>query len=370
MEAHLISPTNRVTLRPRGTNLLTDGERLWPVVDGIPYLREGELAERAAEHLRHDRVDAARRLLLTDRDRFAPGDPAQPGALDPLFGANATLRSAMQTLGYGPVGDYFAHRWTSPTYLTGVRLLERTVCAGRPVIEVACGIGHFLRLLEQRAVPTIGIDIVYSKLWLARRFLGVRGQLVCGDIERSPVVRLGGTETERSATVFCHDAFYFFERKAAALRHLRSLAGPVGRLAVGHVHTRQDRHEAGFALSVEDYQALADAPVYGEGACVRPAAVYWVEGGTNARLFPLEEENADLRLNPLLSRHGVRWPSEGWRREYEADCRRNGIDPLQDVWEPVSCADLLENDSFTTLDAIRRSTLWERRILLNLPEKW
>ena len=369
MATQLISPTNGHPLRPAGPQLLTDGERLWPLVDGIAYLREGPLARHAVTLLENDQIDAARRALLTDRDRFAPGEPADPAALDLLFAPNTSLRTAMQILGYGPVGDYFAHRWTSPTYGTGTELLERTVRTGEPVVEVACGIGHFLRLLEQHDFTTIGIDIVYSKLWLARRFLGVRGLLVCGDIERSALLRF--VTLERVApTVFCHDAFYFFERKDAALRHLRQLAGKAGRVAIGHVHTRQDAHEAGFAATPADYQQLTSAPVLSEGRADDPAAVYWIEGGENEQLYSLRNATPGLRWNPLLSREGVRWPSAGWRREYEADCARTGTKSLAAIWEMADRTSLVSDAPRAVLTTTDYQHYHAQRLLVNLPAQW
>ena len=46
---------------------------------------------------------------------------------------------------FGPVGTYFAHRWSDPTFLSGLALAQSYWGAPRRVLEVACGAGHYLR---------------------------------------------------------------------------------------------------------------------------------------------------------------------------------------------------------------------------------
>ena len=368
MDYPLISPTDGQRLRLATPGLLHDGERRWPVVDGIPFLRpKEELRADVVAAMEAGDERAALRRLLSDQDRFSPTAPPTAENVDAVIeGAKGdmTLRRAMELLNFGPVGDYFAYRWCSPTFTGGLHLLERTP-PGQVVVEVACGIGHFLRALEQAGRRAVGIDIVYAKLWLAKHFLGVRGPLICGDIEQSPILA-----TDAPATVFCHDAFYFFEFKEAALANMRELSAG-GTVAVGHVHTRQDAHEAGFALDVAGYRNLTDASVQNDADSVRAwygkgpmtsaddewKAVYWIEGATEHAPINWVADERALRDNPLLRDETIVWPSEGWRREYAED---------------AAC---LNGEALTSLarSRVREGEVEEQyrqRHLVNLPARW
>jgi hypothetical protein len=369
----LISPDNGNSLTQHAPNLLSDGDRLWPVVDGIAYLRPKHAVREAAVRLiQQQQPEEALIVLLQDQDPFAPLPPPEADALRDLLGnPDVNLRTALQTLNYGPVADYFAHRWATPTFLSGLALLQITANVSQPVVEVACGTGHFLRTLEANDVVTAGMDLVFSKLWLARRYLGVRGTLVCGDTGALPL------RSKEPTAVFCHDAFYFFRDKEAVLDGLRTLAAG-GLVALGHVHTDAiDHGVAGTLRSAEAYgrMANADARFYDDQALTtawltqqsplpgtaqqlsQAEAVAWIEGEPNTLLLPLDRPAAPLVRNPLVTRDGsIRWPTERFRAEYEADAGY-----LLDSTLP---------DDEATLGAGAQAQLFRNRILLDLPPAW
>ena len=387
-------------LRVESPNVLTDGRDEYPVVDGIPYLiiestrpGLGGLRERACAAIREGNEDAALRLLLRDQDRFSPTEPPSEEAIDELLRRRdeISLREAMALLNYGAVGDYFAHRWSSPTFQSGLALLERGALPSRPVLEVACGIGHFLRHLEGQGYTTVGIDIVFSKLWLARHFLGVRGVLICADIEASPTVYPGSSAAQAGLphTVFCHDAFYFFERKRKAWTNLM-MASNRGTTICGHVHTRGDAHEAGFAERLEDYRALipkhvdllddlAQARTFVSRetrnalATERSTAIGWIEGRKLRNVRDFRPPRERLRVNPLLTDTGdIAWPSDGWREEFEADAARMGLYGLQASAKTERVRALVTGGQ-SAIDALSEAdvaSLYRHRVLLDLPERW
>ena len=380
---------------------LTDGQVAWPVVAGIPYLRANRDRLRAAalEALAGGDERRALVLLLADQDDYArvgpPDGEALLGLVEGVESGRLGLRAAMDALRFGPVADYFAYRWSSPSYLSGLVLLDRFGGdPGLPVVEVACGIGHYLRDLALRGRATVGVDVVFSKLWLARRFVVPADvPLVCGDVVAGfPLGPIAG-----GAVAFCHDAFYFLPEKPRVLAGLRQLVGPAGRIVIGHAHNSNSDHGgvAGEPLTPAEYEALLPgcrlhddaelarsawaggvAPARTAGELAGVEAVALVAGPADRDDRPAATALLDpvpgrpLRLNPLLVAEGgalvPRWPSDRFRAEYES---ASGFL----VGEPTPAA--------ATLDAAARGAggrgthpevdrLARRRILLDLPERW
>ncbi len=370
----LISPHNGNPLTHYAPNLLSDGELRWPVVDGIAYLRpKHSVREAAVALLQQDQHQEALAILLQDQDPFAPLPPPSTETMRELIDdQNLSLRVALQMLNYGPVADYFAYRWATPTFLSGLALLQLTAQAQRPVVEIACGMGHFLRTLEANGVTTVGVDLVFSKLWLARRYLGIWGMLVCGDTTALPL------RSQAPTAVLCHDAFYFFEDKESVLAALRTLAAG-GPLVLGHVHTNAiDHGVAGTLRSAEAYGQMADtsARFYDDKALTaawlkqqvpstqaidelrQVEAVAWIEGEVNSSPFPLDRPAGRLSRNPLLGPDGtIQWPTERFQKEYEADSAY--------LWE-----DALRGDDGEALETEEQTRLFRNRILLDLPSLW
>jgi SAM-dependent methyltransferase len=333
-----------------------------PVVDGIPFARAGreELRGEVAGLLAHGDTDRARVLLLADADDWWT-EPPPPGEQLARVPAARTLREAMELLGMGRVADYFAYRWSDPTHLSGLALLQRHWPGERPVIDVACGIGAQLRELARRGLThLLGVDVVWAKLWLARRFVCPSARYVCADVTAAPDLGV-----DRPAYVFCHDAFYFLRDKPAAAAAMHALAGPVGTVVVGHAHVA-DPH--GEPLTPEGYAAVLGAELLYddeeltrsllEGRPPRPSAAAELAGSEAIGLVAgdppapapadLGEPLPPLRPNPLYV-HGERtWPSERYAREYGA---RSAY--LPERWPHPLPA-----------DAARR------RLLVDLPEAW
>ncbi|AWB23715.1 class I SAM-dependent methyltransferase [Methylobacterium currus] len=349
----LLSPVTGEALHHDTPHSLREGKRgpRWPVVDGIPYLRVGRdgLVGEVLGHLDKGAPGHALELLLADQDDWWTGPPADPATLRDLVREMkyVSLREACARLGWGRVGDYFVHRWSDPTYLAGLALLEahwnKPACA----FELACGIGHYLRELQGRGVRVSGGDVVFAKLWVARHWVaGQRPQLVCFDaagphwpIDQAPV-----------DLVMCHDAFYFLPEKARILDSLRKTAGEEGWLALSHVHnSARPGLSAGHAVSSAEIEELfPDGLVYDDDELTRalvearapvpaaPAALDHVEAfsvvcGPGMRPAPrplvdgltLPREGAHLRLNPLYrpdptGGYVIAWPSERYRDEYAA----------------------------------------------------
>lgn len=343
---NLRSPVTGALLAPDTPHsLAAPGER-WPVVDGIPYLRtdsEG-LAAVALDHLDAGCPDDALVALLTDQDAWWTGPATDLGELKRLVRERDTLslREAMALLRLGSVADYFAYRWSDPTYLAGLALLEAHWAAPATAFELACGIGHYLRELTRRGVACVGADVVFAKCWLAKHWVAPDARYLVFDAAAPCPL------TERFDLVMCHDAFYFLPDQFEVAAWLRARITPGGQLAISHLHNSDfDGEVRGPARPVGDWATLfPKATVYDEAtlhAALLDAAVPrphgWreddtveafslVEGAPPARPtaggVAMPSPKATLRPNPLLGDEpgpaGVRWPSPRWRDEYGDRC--------------------------------------------------
>jgi SAM-dependent methyltransferase len=335
-----------------------------PVVAGIPFLRRGreELAARAQERLEAGDEDGALVLLLADQDDWAPDPP--PGAADCRAALAArTLREAMAHLRFGAVADYFAFRWSDPTFLSALALLDAHAGGRRRAFELGCGIGHLLRELVRRGVAATGADVVFAKLWLCRRFVAPEAQLVCLDARDA----LPFADALFDLAL-CHDALHYLPEPAHAVAELRRVAGADGAVIVGHAHNAAvENLSPGAPLDVAGLAALLPgARLYDDaelgralvaGAAAPPRAARELESSAAIALvagatlpdgrFALPPAGAPLRRNPLLGEDGtVRWPSERYAREYGP---LSGHLALVDG-EPEALA--------------------RRRVLVDLPEAW
>lgn len=349
-EGSLASPETGRPLHRKGPFLLDEANaERWPVVEEIPYLRTGRDGLRERVNALLDRGDEREALaaLLRDQDDWAPDPPpGREAALAAVRVADSggPAREAMYSLGFGPVADYFSYRSSDPTYLAGLALLQAHWNAPRAAFELACGVGHYTRELLRRGVAASGGDVVFAKLWLARRYLVPGARLVCFDASRRFPV--GDASVDLA---LCQDAFYFLPDKPHVAAELRRISGEQGTIVVGHSHNAAvhnlshgdpatvARHTDLFGdAALYDDAELTQAAVAGNPPEPRSAeelapceAVCLAQTGARAAGTPLRSApdlllpppGTPLRLNPLYRREegaiaSLEWPSERYREEY------------------------------------------------------
>ncbi len=374
----LHSPATGRPLLLDGPHSIAAGNERWPVLEGIPFLRADRrvLADAALAALDAGDAETALVLLLGDQDNWARTPPPTEDARRAVVrdAARLTFRDAMDRLAFGAVGTYFAHRWSDPTFLSGLALAEAHWQAPGRVFELACGAGHYLREFARAAPWVCGADIVFAKLWLARRYVAPAAQLVCFDAAAPWPLADASADL-----VFCHDAFYFLPDKPHVAAEMLRVAGD-GRVLVGHAHNALvDNLSSGSPLPPAEYAALfgtpllyddreltaalveGRAPVPGtaDGIAGAPAvAMATGAGGPRPVLGGLAVPPAGTRLrrNPLYAGTEIRWPSERYEREYGplATYPMHADGPEQ----AIAGAD-------PATDGLAR-----RRVLLDLPAGW
>lgn len=347
----LRSPLTGRALHWEGPHILAADEERWPVLDGIPFLRADrrDLADQALHALDRGDVDSALVLLLGDQDGWARTPPPDEDACRTVVRdrERISFRQAMDLLAFGPVGVYFAHRWSDPTFLSGLALAQAHWNTPDHVFELACGAGHYLREFIRCGAHATGADLVFAKLWLARHFVAPTARLICFDAARPwPISQTS------AQMVFCHDAFYFLPEKPHVAMEMQRMADPTaGVIVVGHAHNRLvDNLSAGAPLSPADYAALFDAPLLYDDReltaslveqraphAVHPTALHTAPAialacgpacpdaprrtqGDLVQPVPGTTARAELRRNPLYAWHDnewrIAWPSDRYATEY------------------------------------------------------
>lgn len=327
---------------------LTDDDNgmRWPVMMGISFLKasQTELAQKTVDLLLQNKYNDALASLLQDTDDFAKNKPLWADCLtaaDNLLDKNNNFDSLalMQRLNYGLVTQYFAIRGFTPTFLSGIGLLKVGIHTNLPVIEIGCGVGHFLYWLKQRNIDCVGVDTVFSKLCIAKLHMDIDAQhLICAEVGDSSSLPFTFTS---AVDVFCHDVFYFIKDKNAALKDFRRLTQASGNILVGHAHLSSADHGivSGYPLTLDGYVSLSteQAHFFDDATLIQATsatnlnrtipneaeAISFIEGTLPSHAQPwwsLENEILFLPLQIDWSAKNqntvVMWPNQNFENEY------------------------------------------------------
>lgn len=193
----------------------------YPVVFGIPVLtawarnRSFSLPALLARYR-----PAARGWVARILRRVATGEAR---LRESIARTDATFLRLAGDFGRESDLDYFRYRFSDLSYI-GSCALAAPIARG-PVLDLACGAGHFERALGRKRPPleVVGADLSFPLLYLAKRFVAPGASFVCADARDRLPFRSGAFEA-----ALCLDAFYYFPDRAAAGRELlRVSRGPV-----------------------------------------------------------------------------------------------------------------------------------------------
>jgi SAM-dependent methyltransferase len=154
----------------------------WPVVADIPILapwarnRRFTPEEALARHLPPPRGFSARLLR-----RLLPG--TRP-ILRQISRSDCTFLELAAELGRTRDLDYFRYRFSDLSYVASVALLAPL--SRGPVLDLACGAGHLIHALLRQLPKSVvvGLDLNFTLLYLAKRFVAPGALLVCADASR------------------------------------------------------------------------------------------------------------------------------------------------------------------------------------------
>jgi SAM-dependent methyltransferase len=331
----LESPVSGGPMKRIHPHILDDGEQQWPLIEGIPYLRLGrdELRKEVLSALSKGYMTEALALLLTDRkDETIPCLEFK----DALLAATTadSVRKAMENLGYGCMAAYMYHRWCLPTYLSGLVLLQAHAKPGMSLFEAGCGMGHFLRGWTERSGPAIGCDLVFSNLWLARRFVAPKASMVCCDLDF-----MFPMQSHAAEICFAQDAFHYFRKKPHAYKEMKRISSR-GIVLLGHVHNAaMPNLSPGCPLKLREYAecihpavtycdkdlttaALTGVPAKPVESAAELSAAQAFGFATNEPVGPMQpwltapRPGLPLQLNPLLASGKPQWPNAKFKAEF------------------------------------------------------
>jgi SAM-dependent methyltransferase len=205
----------------REIDRLRCGCSTWPVVAEIPIFapwarnRSLALEDVLVRHLPAP-PGLAGRLLR----RILPPVGAIQKA---VFDRDATFINLAAALGRTRDLDYFRYRFSDLSYLSTAALL--TPLSRGPVLDLGCGAGHMVHALFRRIPKSmvVGLDLNFTLLYLAKRFVAPSGLYVCADASGRLPFLDGAFEAS-----LCADTFkYLADRSTAAGELLRVTRGPV-----------------------------------------------------------------------------------------------------------------------------------------------
>jgi len=153
------------------------------------------------------------------------------------------------------LAEYFLNRFVMPRYLSAMALVQRFAASDKPVLDIACGYGHFEHYLTRRSrsTPAVGVDINFYQLWGAKKWVAPDAWFACCDA--------GGGLPFKSDTFsgsVCSDAFMLIPEKALVAKEVERVApmrpGIYARVGNRGVGPPNPRH--GGELGHEEYWDL------------------------------------------------------------------------------------------------------------------
>jgi SAM-dependent methyltransferase len=303
--------------------LLRCGCAAWPVVGGIPLLtawardRNFAVEEVLARHLPPPE-GLVRRILR----RLFPGTGAIEAA---IRNRDATFLDLAAALGRTRDLDYFRYRFSDLSFITTAALL--TPFERGPVLDLGCGAGHMVDALFRRIPKSVvvGLDLHYSLLYLAKRFVAPAAMFVCADASARLPFRDGAFEAS-----LCADTFKYLADRGGAARELQRVTrGPIvlshfydpsfvgegvpapldpqdclGMFAPRNPRLHAERHVLEAFLSRRELDLSGPAPgkddvvslTAGIESRTWPRADYFVSGTSLNPIYEAQEDGGTIRL--------------------------------------------------------------------------
>ncbi len=82
---------------------------------------------------------------------------------------------------------YYAYRYSQPRYLAGISLTSIFPESQQPILDLACGVGHYMHYLTTTRPEQlcIGLDRDFVSLYIAKKFIAPKGEYICAEADLS-----------------------------------------------------------------------------------------------------------------------------------------------------------------------------------------
>ena len=160
-------------------------------------------------------------------------------------------------------GHYFNLRLGQPRHLAALALLANLRGSGQPLLDIACGLGHFEHYFSERRdpIPAVGVDMNFFHLWIARHWIAPECAYVCSNLSN------GLPFGDRCfSAVFCSDAYHLIPNRLTLLNEIARCA-PNRPVILARVGNAEVMPNEGIEHSVMGYLEEMDTPqirVFGE----------------------------------------------------------------------------------------------------------
>lgn len=125
--------------------------------------------------------------------------------------------------------DFFLHRFGQPRHLTGLSLASLAPSSEKPVLDLACGMGHTLHYWTTLHPDRLffGIDRNFFQLYAARRWVAPGAVYVCSEADVALPFR-----SSSLGAAFCMDAFHLFRARFTCASEMERITADDGFVAI------------------------------------------------------------------------------------------------------------------------------------------
>ena len=145
--------------------------------------------------------------------------------------------------------------FAQPRHLAGLSLASLFPDSAKPILDLACGFGHYMHywLTRRPGRPVIGIDRNFFQVYVAKARVAPDADFICSEADRRLPFR-----SETFCGVFCSDAFHYFLGRWQCASEMKRVTERRGVIILSRFGNREIEPREGYELTVDGYSRLFD----------------------------------------------------------------------------------------------------------------